>query len=70
MKTSGHRAEEGVDLRSLWRKNGQDVVNNGIGSDLFSWAMLWGVGGGRPARVPLRMARFWGSLEVAGLWRC
>lgn len=42
MKTSGHRAEEGVDLRSLWRKNGQDVVNNGRGSDLFSWAMLWG----------------------------
>lgn len=42
MKTSGHRAEEGVDLRSLWGKNGQDVVNNGRRSHLFSRAMLWG----------------------------
>lgn len=31
-----------MDLRPPWRKNGQDVVNNGRGSPLFSWAMLWG----------------------------
>lgn len=34
MKTSGHRAEEEVDLRNLWRKNA------GEGSHLISWAML------------------------------
>lgn len=62
MKTSGHRAEEGVGLRSLWRKSGQDVVNNGRRSHLFSWAMnALGVRG--KGQAPLRMARFW------DLWR-
>lgn len=42
MKTYGHRAEEGVGLKSLWRKSGQDVVNNGRRSHLLSWAMVWG----------------------------
>lgn len=40
MKSRGHRAEEGVDLRSLRRKNGQDVVNNAGGSHLVSRALL------------------------------
>lgn len=69
MGTSGQGAEEGVDLRSLWRKNGQDVVpDNGRGSHLFSCVML--LGRRWEVRVPLRMARFWGSLEDTGPFRC
>lgn len=41
-QTPVDRAEEGVGLKSLWRKSGQDVVNNGRRSHLLSWAMVWG----------------------------
>lgn len=45
MKTRGW-AEERVDLSSLWRKNGQDVVYNGTGSNPLCTVLL-GIRGGR-----------------------
>lgn len=46
----------------LVEKNGQDIVNNGRGVT-YSPGQCFG-GKRLEARVTLRMARFWGSLEI------